>query len=173
VAERELAVIDHRSGYLGLVAALRERAEQRRIALTGESVAAAAGIPTYYLAKLLSPSKNPMRRFGIISLGPVLGVLAVKLLVVPDDEAAARFGPLIEQKNQSCVRILTVMGGRGKKQQIPLKLLRRISPLGVAARQAKLSPAQRSQIATIAVKARWAKVRAAKAAARAAKRRAA
>jgi hypothetical protein len=159
--ERELAVVDFQNGYGGLIRAMRERAAERKVALSGESVAAVSGLPTCYLAKLLSPSPHPMRRIGMISLGPVLGVLALKLLVVPDDQAAARFGPQIEQKNESCSHppVLTVMGGHGKKQAIPVRLLRRISPLGVAARQRLLSPARRSQIARIAATARWAKVR--------------
>jgi hypothetical protein len=36
--ERELAVIDYRSGYRGLVTAMRERAASRRIAIGGERV---------------------------------------------------------------------------------------------------------------------------------------
>jgi hypothetical protein len=52
-----------------------------------------------------------------------------------------------------------VMGGHGKHQAISVKLLRRISRLGVAARNRALSPARRSQIARRAAKARWAKAR--------------
>jgi hypothetical protein len=174
-AERALAVVDYRAGYQGLINSFRAVANQRRIAITSADVDETAGTARYFIAKLLSPNAmrdgRNVRRFGAASLG---GLLGVKLVVVEDPEALARYTSRLPTRNESCVHnVLTVMGGHGKKQPIPVKLLRRISPSGVAARQAKLSPAERSQIATIAVKARWAKVRAAKAAAKAAKRRAA
>jgi hypothetical protein len=110
-----------------------------------------------------------MRRFGMISLGPVLGVLALKLVVVPDDEAAARFGPKIEQKNESCSHVLTAKSGRGGHTLTPLRLLRRIAPLGAAARNRALSPTRRSQLASRAAIARWQKAAKAKAKAKARK----
>lgn len=150
---------------------MRERAQERRIAITGASAAAVSGLTPYYLGKLLSPSTTERpgtRRFGMISLGPTLGILALKLVVVPDDEAAARFGPRIELKNESCSRVLAVAAGRGKHQMVPLRLLRRIAALGGVARSRALSPARRSQIARTASKVRWAKAAVAAKAAKAA-----
>lgn len=164
MSERELATVTYENGYAGLVQAMRERAAERRIALTGESVAAASGLANFYIQKLLSPSRRPMRRFGMISLGPVLGVLALKLVVVPDDEAAARFGPRIEQKSESCGRMLTVKAGRGKQQMVSVRFLRRIAHSGGVARNHALSPARRRQIARKAAQARWARARKAEAA---------
>ena len=43
-----------RKGYAGLVAAFRARAQQRHIAIAGSNVAAVSGLPSFYVAKLLS-----------------------------------------------------------------------------------------------------------------------
>ncbi len=84
---RELAEINCTNGYAGLLAAMRARVAERQIALSGEAVAEVAGLPRGYLQKILSPlpkSRADVRRIGIASLGPVLGVLGVKLLMVED-----------------------------------------------------------------------------------------
>jgi hypothetical protein len=147
--------ITFRNGYAGMIAAFRARANERRIAITSADVAATAGLPSHYIAKLLSPSKNPVRRVGMISLAPLLAVLQAKLVLLPDPEAEKLFGPRIPARTEHCARMLTVKAGRGKQQLVSVKLLRRIAPLGGAARNRSLSPARRSQIARKAALARW------------------
>jgi hypothetical protein len=165
------AEINFRNGYAGMIEAFRARANERRIAITSQAVAQISGLPSYYVPKLLTPSKNPVRRIGMISLGPLLGVLGAKLVLLPDPEAEKLYGDRIPTRNESCAHpMLTVKAGRGKQQLVSVKLLRRIAPLGAAARNAKLSPARRKKIARIAARARWAQVAAAQiAAAKAAK----
>jgi hypothetical protein len=159
------------NAYIRMISAFRDRAAQRHIAMSSAAVADVAGVANYYFPKLLQA--NPVRRVGINSLGPLLAVLGLKMILVEDIEAVNRYGPRIPVTNQSCTRVLTVRAGRGKQQLVSVKLLRKIAPLGGAARSRSLSPAQRSQIARKGGFARWAKVRAAaKAAAKAAKRRA-
>jgi hypothetical protein len=95
--------------YDGMIDAMRERAQERRIALTSPEAAALANLPEYYIAKLLSV--HPVRRIGMISLGPLLSVLGVKLLMVEDPEMMARmdrlalqkFGKPLKSRNESCV----------------------------------------------------------------------
>jgi hypothetical protein len=155
------------NAYTRMISAFRDRAEQRHIATSSAAVAAVAGLPSYYIPKLLQA--NPVRRVGIHSLGPLLAVLGLKIILVEDPDAVKTYGPRIPVKDESCTRLLTVLAGRGKQQLVSVRLLRRIAPLGAAARNRALSPAQRSQIARKAGFARWAKVRAE---AKAAKRRA-
>jgi hypothetical protein len=83
VEPRQLAIVDD---YEGLVAALR-----RRIADLGTTMAVidqVAGIPDGYTQKLIG--RAPVKRLGVISLGPVLGALGLKLAVVVDVEHEAR-----------------------------------------------------------------------------------
>jgi hypothetical protein len=103
-----------------------------------------------------------VRRFGAASLGSLLGILGVKLIVADDPVAFARFTSRLPTRNESCAHpMLTVKAGRGKQQLVSVKLLRKIAPLGGAARNRSLSPARRSQIARKAANARWAKAEAA------------
>jgi hypothetical protein len=152
------AEITFRTGYAGMIEAFRARANERRIAIAGASVAAVSGLPAAYVAKLLSV--HPVRRVGMISLGPLLGALQAKLVLLPDPEAEKLFGDRIPERKECCAHpMLTAKSGRGGHTLTPLRLLRRIAPLGAAARNAALSPKQRSQLARKAANARWAKVR--------------
>jgi len=96
-----IAEINYRGGYAALVNAFRARAQERKIAITSSSVAAMANLPEYYIPKLLAV--HPVRRIGMISLGPLLGVLGMKLLAVPDDEAVARYSGKLDERRESCV----------------------------------------------------------------------
>lgn len=95
--------------YDGMIDAMRLRAQERKIAITSSEVAALANLPEYYVAKLLSV--HPVRRIGMISLGPLLSVLGVKLLMVEDREmiekmdrvAVQKFGKPLKPRNESCV----------------------------------------------------------------------
>jgi hypothetical protein len=100
VSQRELAQVTHADGYAGLIAAFRVRAQERRIAITGADVAKVSGLADYYVAKLLA--RNPVKRVGMISLGPLLGVLGLKLVVTEDLDAVVRFGSQIKQANEAC-----------------------------------------------------------------------
>jgi hypothetical protein len=72
------------STYDELITALRRRA----IALSTrlEAIDDVAGLPTRYTTKLLGKTKV----LGPMSFGAMLGALALKLAVMPDDDALAR-----------------------------------------------------------------------------------
>jgi hypothetical protein len=155
-----LAEITHQNAYCDLISAFRARSAALGIATTGADVAQVAGIAPYYFAKILSPSPTPRRRWGALSLGPIMACLGIKLILQEDPEALERFSSRIPKRNESCAHpMLTAKSGRGGHTLTPLRLLRRIAPLGAAARNAALSPAQRSQLARVAAQARWRKVR--------------
>jgi hypothetical protein len=147
------AEITYPNAYTRMISAFRDRAAQRHIAMSSAAVADVAGVANYYFPKLLQA--NPVRRVGIRSLGPLLAVLGLKMILVEDIEAVNRYGPRIPVSNESCARMLTVKAGRGKQQLVSVRLLRRIAPLGAAARNRALSPARRRQIARKAALARW------------------
>jgi hypothetical protein len=151
------AEITYPNAYTRMISAFRDRAAQRSIPMSSAAVADVAGVANYYFPKLLQA--NPVRRVGINSLGPLLAVLGLKMILVEDIEAVNRYGPRIPVATESCTRVLTVKCGRGKQQLVSVKMLRRIAPLGAAARNRALSPAQRSQIARKAANARWRRAR--------------
>jgi hypothetical protein len=150
MAKREIAVIDYRSGYAGLVDAFRTRAQERKIAITSSNVAAMANLPEYYVAKLLSV--NPVRRIGMISLGPLLGVLGMKLVAMPDEDAIARYSGKLPQRVAHCAHdgvAIRLTFSRRHMQKIGLK--------GAEVRWSRAR--RRSAVAQKGGKARWAKAR--------------
>jgi hypothetical protein len=174
ITDRALATVNFESGYQGLIDSFRAVANARRIPITSADVDETAGTPRYFIAKLLSPNAmrngKGVRRFGSASLGPLLAILGVKLVVCDDPIAVARYTSKLPTRNEACTHpMLTAKSGRGGHTLTPLRLLRRMAPLGAAARNAALSPRRRSQLARRAALVRWQKVRAA---AKAAKRRA-
>jgi hypothetical protein len=154
VAERVLAVIDFENGYAGLVDAFRARANELCVAIGGASAAEISGLPSSYLAKLLSPSPKPARRFGAISLGPVLGTLAIKLIVVTDENAMQKFGSKLEKRQQRCAHHTAAVNIR-----LTHKFLREIAAKGGANSRRNMTRRQASALARKAIQARWAKAR--------------
>jgi hypothetical protein len=53
-------------------------------------------LPDGYASKLLSPI--PYRTVGLLSLGPLLGALGLKLAVLPDAEALAKVRHRLPQR---------------------------------------------------------------------------
>src|SRR6516164_2646663 len=74
------------SDYNELITALRLRAAE--LNLSGEQCDLLSGLPARYSQKLLGP--NQIRRLGAISLGPFLGALAVRGLLVEDKAGVER-----------------------------------------------------------------------------------
>jgi hypothetical protein len=72
-------------GYPALVTALRSRMGQ---VTTLENLEHVTGLPEHYASKILGP--NPTRALGKRLLGPVLGGLGVKLIMVVDEAALAK-----------------------------------------------------------------------------------
>jgi hypothetical protein len=101
-AQRVIGTVDHRNGYAGMIEAMRNRAADRRIAITSADVAATAGLASHYIAKLLSPSKNPVRRVGMISFGTVARGFASKASI----GARSRSGKTFRRPHPATSRIL-------------------------------------------------------------------
>jgi hypothetical protein len=169
--------------YAGMIDAMRNRAVERRIAITSPEVAMMANLPEAYIAKLLSV--HPIRRIGMISLGPLLSVLGVKLLMVEDRETIERmnrlaiykFGKPLQPRNEGCVHNGAAIAFKfsraymqkiGKKgAQVRWKAERKIRAAAVKGgtnSRKNMTPRQASELARKAILARWAKVAAKKAA---------
>jgi hypothetical protein len=81
--DAEPKVIGEFVDYDGLLSVLRQRAAD--LNLSGEQVDLLSGLPSRYTQKLIGT--HPIRRLGAISLGPFLGALAVRCLIVEDRAA--------------------------------------------------------------------------------------
>jgi hypothetical protein len=145
---RELAVV---CDYDGLHTALRERVNELNI--SRETLDAVSGIPAGYSGKLLCVP--PMRALGRVSFGPVLQSLGLCLIVAEDGDALARVADqLVARKH-------------GLRANARIDFPKWLFTPARAAKCARkrwenVTPAQRSKIARRAIRARWARVRAAR-----------
>lgn len=137
--------------YQELVAALRARVVELGVA--SETIDEVAGIPLRYTAKLLAPI--PVKGLGRFSMGPLLGALALKLLVVEDTEMVEKLRHRwVPTRNASRSMLATKSPARSRFPRGPA-----FATLMQARRVLKQSPEQRSRIATKAARARWSKRR--------------
>jgi hypothetical protein len=93
-----LAVV---TDYDGLVTALRQRIVELGTSI--EAVDGIIGLPTRYTGKLL----NGARGIGRVSLGSLLGALALKLAVMPDNDALARLRHRLPQRGTRGPKLTT------------------------------------------------------------------
>src|SRR5262249_24528701 len=149
---RILATIKSRDGYAGLLAAMRMRAAA--LDASREEVSEIAGLPARYAGKLLS--LVPLKRFGALSLGPMLGALGAMLVLVEDEEMVARLSrqitPRAIKAPDANDAILT------KKRRKKRHYLKGSSDWGRMMRARallKLTYRERRRIARAAARARW------------------
>jgi hypothetical protein len=147
--DRHLAVC---RSYQELIAALRMRVAE--LGAAGETIDDVAGLPLRYTMKLLAPI--PVKALGRTSMGPLLGALGLKLVVVEDAEALEKIRRrLVPAKN---AKPAMLSEPRPKKRHHSMfhgnpELARMMRQRGILA----LSPKQRSAIARKAAQARWRK----------------
>jgi hypothetical protein len=80
--------------YDDLVAVLRQRIVELGVGM--ETVDAIAGLADRHTAKLLAP--HPVKKLGPVSLGALLGALALRLRVESDDEALKQLRHRLTQR---------------------------------------------------------------------------
>jgi len=139
--------------YGHMMGALRDRANELKIARSHENTASVMGFTNGYLQKLLAP--KPPRLIGMRTLGPVLGVLGAKLLLVVDDVALARLAAIgakrsdmkLVERNNNLVHDGVIQSTR--------RFLKKIAAKGGAATARKLNAHQRRASARNAALARW------------------
>lgn len=134
--------------YDQLIAALRARVAELGVSL--ETVEGVAGLPERYAIKLLAPI--PVKGVGRASLGPMLGALGLKIVVVEDAEALARVARRLVRKEAQYANT----GMRTEKSHVNTG----DSEWGrimAARRMVLISPRQRTRLAKRAARARWAK----------------
>lgn len=169
---RQLAVA---TTHAEVVAALRARAEQ--LQWSRQALDGIAGLTDGYAAKMLAPV--PIKGLGPQTLGPILGAMGLVIIVAEDPKLLAAARRIAEAKGwgerdssqardghlpTNCV---PTKGRRGNPMLQDPVLAVEFNRRMRARATAKMTKAQRSKAARHASRCRWAKVRAAKKAARA------
>jgi hypothetical protein len=98
ITDRVIAVFND---YSGLLAAMRLRVQEQKIAITSPDIARVSGLADAFVAKCLSP-KQP-RRLGSASFGAVMSLLGVRLAMIEDPETMARYTARLKKHNPSFV----------------------------------------------------------------------
>lgn len=88
-------ILAEATDYTSLLDAFRARAAELGIARL--EIDEIGGLASGYAAKLLGP--NPIKTFGRISLGPLLGALALKIVIVEDTDMLPRVAGRISHRN--------------------------------------------------------------------------
>jgi hypothetical protein len=88
---RQLAII---SDYQGLIAVLRERAEQ--LDVSNETLDGVTGLASGYTGKIMG--RKGHKPLGRLSLGLMLQALGLKLAVLEDPEQLARMRPRLTKR---------------------------------------------------------------------------
>jgi hypothetical protein len=148
--------------YEDLLNVLRARAILRHITVGGEDTAEVAGLPIGYVQKIIGP--RPVRRIGMMSLGPILSILGVKLIMVEDADALKRYGSRLKKRDERLVRA----GLRAGSLQVTFssRAIRKIRSEGGKARMEKLGEEGRKELSRRANEVRWKRLREAKASGR-------
>jgi hypothetical protein len=144
-----LTILAEVKDYEQLHAALRARVEQ--LDVSRETLDHLTGLQSGYCAKLLANTR--LKRMGAQSLGPLLTVCGLRLLVVEDPDAMARFAPRLEKRDLRAVRVPT-LGKRKKRRHYP-KLGPAWGKRMAALRVLTQSRRERSRLASRAATIRW------------------
>lgn len=144
-------VIAEFDDYQGFLVALRKRADEIQIVRGSDATAHLSGLPDGYVAKLLGP--NPIRRLGMKSLGPMLGVLQAKLVLVVDEEAVKRYGSRVRKRDDRLVRSGTL------QIEISHRELKRRQRKGGANSRANMTEEEATEMGRSAAIIRWDAVR--------------
>ena len=133
--------------YNELINALRLRAAE--LNLSGEQCDSLSGLPARYAQKLLGPQQ--IRRLGAISLGPFLGALAVRGVLVEDKAAVekllrqttprqsqyVRTGAVHIELSMRHMRKIAAQGGRNSRKYLGKRLVKQLARKAAAARWQK------------------------------------
>jgi hypothetical protein len=147
----ERRVLAEFCNYDELINALRIRAAE--LNLSGQECDRVSGLPDRYSQKLLGP--HQIRRLGATSLGPFLGALAVRCLIVEDRAALERLRsqttPRQAQYARPGMRAGSVQisltgtfmakirkkGGQNSRKYLPKRLVKRLARKAALARWRK------------------------------------
>lgn len=147
--------------YQQLLDALRARIDQ--LGITLDQVDEIGGLPSRYASKILARVKIPQRKIGMQSLGPILGVLGLKLLAVQDDEMLTRIGHRLKQrrrrKSNDAGCVMLAVKNSNRRGFSPFVASPEFARMARAKQVVTQSPEIRSKVARKAARARWRGIR--------------
>jgi hypothetical protein len=132
--------------YAELLDALRKRLSE--LGTSMERVDDVAGLPSRYTSKLFAPVQ--IKSLGRVSMGPLLGALGLKLLVIEDPAAFARVKHRLVRKKYAGGGMLAVEKNIWRRTPALARKIRHLQVL-------KQTPRRRREIACNAARRRWAK----------------
>ena len=161
-APRIIGTVCSHDGYAGLQAAFRARAES--LELSRERLDEGSGLQSGYVGKLLA--RVPIKGIGRTSLGPLMGVLAVKILIVEDTDLLARLARIPKRAMVGGAIASSNAGGgmlasrkHKRRRFLPLKGNSTWGGLMRARQVLTQSTEHRKRVARKAAKVRWARGR--------------
>ena len=89
--------------------ALRDRVDELNVSRT--ELDFLAGVSSGHSAKLLCPKQ--VKRFGSVTLGPMLGAVGCKLLLVEDAEATAKIRARAKPRHREQIRYKPALAAEG------------------------------------------------------------
>ena len=137
--------------YDSLIEALRSAKSAR--GLSDGSVDELGGLTRGHTEKVLGPSRT--KNLSPMMLETLLGVLAVKLVLVDDPAAAARMEKRWDRRDEKRVRTDAHRVSMRMVERAKPAVFRQLSEKAAVARKSKISPKMRSKIARKAARARW------------------
>ena len=139
----------------GLVDLLRSR--QESLQLSNEVLDHLALFTSGHSDKLLGPSRS--RGLSQISLDSLLASLALKLIIVEDEAAAARMRPKWEGRDQRQVRSVRTRIAKATLRHALPHVVRELGRRGGLKTWRNISPQVRTKLMTDLIKRRWHKER--------------
>jgi hypothetical protein len=127
------------------------RARINELQVNGEAFDEFAGLPKGYLNKIAG--SRPIRRVGMLSMGPLLQALGIKCVFLEDPEATQRLKKRLKPRNSNLVRSAVT------EVRLTRRFMQKIGRMGAAVRFSKMTPEERSKLARRLNKARWRKPR--------------
>lgn len=132
------------------------RARVAELDVPGEAIDAIAGLPLKYTMKLLAP--KPVKAVGRTSLGPLLGTLGLKLLVVEDVECLAKIIHRLVKARSASASMRAILAREKRPRRRRYFALRGHPELARLLAQRRIlsqSPGERSAAASYASRKRW------------------
>lgn len=142
--------------YDSLVAAFRARVEQ--LGITYATIDDLANLAKGHTAKLLGPTMP--KRFGPLTFNAIAATLAVKFVMVVDENAAAGMGEYWAKRERSRHRACKQASvGKTTIRRVFPAVIKEFATIGGRARAAKTTPEQRRIIASRGGRERWRRAR--------------
>lgn len=147
-------IADGIRSYEDLLNAFRLRIREQELAISAEANTEIAGLSDRYLQKIVG--SRPVKRIGVKSFGPILGLLGVRLVMVEDEQAQKRLQMLAEKYGRQLkIREANLVRAAAAQFTVTYQFLSKIGRKGALVTNGRLTPHQRRRNARKAALARW------------------